>query len=345
MIAPPRNVLCSFHYFKEYDLDRLPNLRIIGDSGAFSARSQGAEILTPDLAAWAKKWRHRLLWVAALDVIGNPKATRRNWKAMVEEGVPGVPTIHFGEEPSEMDWYAERGVDFLGLGGLVGIPLPRQMRWLIKVFKYAQANHPEMRFHGWGVTADRALHLPFYSVDSSGWTAAVRYGRLKLRHPTDPRLDQDVALNGRDVYRPEVMRLLRQHYGTRLDEAATSSSVNRETMVRLSALSASVHEMRFRKRHGTISAPTWGRLDKSLPSGPAHHLADADPKGFVVVNAIGEALAGPAMHLANTDPGQFETVNKVAAGGPSLHLATARISNASPDAVQALHDREGPAHV
>lgn len=316
MIPPPRNVLCSFHYFKDYDLDRLPNLRIIGDSGAFSARSQGVEISTPDLAAWAKKWRHRLLWVAALDVIGDPKATRRNWKAMVEEGVPGVPTIHFGEDPSEMDWYVEQGVDFLGLGGLVGVPLPRQMRWLIKVFKHARDNHPGVRFHGWGVTADQILHLPFYSVDSSGWTQAVRFGRLLLRHPTDPRKDQTVKLDGRDVYRPEVMRLLRDHYGARLGEAATSSGVNRETIVRLSALSASAHEMRFRRRHGTVSAPTWGWLDKPLPSGPAHHLADADPKSFDVVNGMVD--------------------------GPNLHLATANhaSSNASVDAVQALHDRE-----
>lgn len=38
-IPYPRNILMSYHYFKDYDLDRLPHLRIIGDSGAFSATS------------------------------------------------------------------------------------------------------------------------------------------------------------------------------------------------------------------------------------------------------------------------------------------------------------------
>lgn len=57
MIPPPRNILVSYHYFRDYDLDRLQNLRIIGDSGAYSAKTQNAEVTTSDLAAWAKQWR------------------------------------------------------------------------------------------------------------------------------------------------------------------------------------------------------------------------------------------------------------------------------------------------
>ena len=183
-IPPPRNVLCSYHFFKDFDLDRISHLRVIGDSGAFSAKSVGAEITTANLAAWANKWRHRLCWVAALDVIGDAEATRRNWHEMVDEyGVPGVPTIHFGCPPETMDYYVERGVDFIGLGGLVGRPAPAQMRWMVSMFRYARDKHPDLRFHGWGVTSRDALKLPFFSVDSSGWTTGVRYGRVILRDP------------------------------------------------------------------------------------------------------------------------------------------------------------------
>ena len=67
MIIPaPRNILCSFHYYRDYNLDQCASLHIVGDSGAFSAESQGAKISTADLAGWAKQWRHRLVWVAAL---------------------------------------------------------------------------------------------------------------------------------------------------------------------------------------------------------------------------------------------------------------------------------------
>ena len=312
MITPPRNVLCSYHYFKDYDLDRLPNLRIIGDSGAFSAESQGATITTKDLAGWATKWAHRLAWVASLDVIGDQDGTRRNWQDMVEDhGVPGIPTIHYGAHPSAMDWYVDRDVDFIGLGGMVGRPLVRQMRWLIGVFKYQQANHPGLRFHGWGVTADKVLNLPFYSVDSSGWTSAVRFGRVILR---DPRTGKDypIDLNGRDAYRPEVATLLRDIYGVSVRDAATSSGANRETIIRISALSVAVQEARARRKHGTITSPSWGRL-AGTADGPILHLAtagssasNASPEHIENLNRSGGASVGPHLHLVDARPGRSD---------------------------------------
>lgn len=294
MITPPRNVLCSYHYFKDYDLDRLPHLRIIGDSGAFSAESQGATITTKDLAGWATKWAHRLAWVASLDVIGDQDGTRRNWQDMVEShGVPGVPTIHYGAHPSAVDWYVDRGVDFIGLGGMVGRPLPRQMRWLIGVFKYQQANHPGLRFHGWGVTADKLLNLPFYSVDSSRWTSAVRFARLTLRDPNS-LTDYPVHLNGRDAYRPEVARLLRDAYGVSVRDAASSTPANRDTIVKVAALSVAVQEARARRKHGAITAPKWGQI-----------LGGVD---------------GMHLHFVNVATDQLETVDGLHVG-PSLHLA------------------------
>ena len=269
----PRNILCSFHYYRDCDLDQYANLNIIGDSGAFSAESQSAKISTADLAGWAKQWRHRLSWVAALDVIGNPAATRRNWHEMVEShGIPGVPTIHFGANPKELDYYAAREVDFVGLGGMVGKHTAKQMRWLIAVFRYARDKHPDMRFHGWGVTADSVLQLPFYSVDSSGWTQAFRFGTVILRDPhTNDRIP--VALDGRGVLHPKVARLLLDHYGVNPVHAATSHAGNHELIVRMAALSASIQEQWFRRKHGPMAAPAWGWLGGNPGTGPNIHLA------------------------------------------------------------------------
>lgn len=314
MIAPPRNVLCSFHYFKDYNLDRLPHLRIIGDSGAFSAASQGATITTSDLAAWAHQWRHRLAWVASLDVIGDEQATRRNWQDMVEgHGIPGVPTVHFGADPTAVDWYVDQGVDFIGLGGMVGRSTNMQMRWLIPMFRHARDRHPHLRFHGWGVTADKLMHLPFFSVDSSGWTQAVRFGRLVLRDPKSTR-DYPVVLDGRDAYRPDVARLLREAYGVSFTDATVSSSANRDVIVRLAALSTAVQEQRVRRLHGPISAPSWGCLDRNTFSAPERV----------------EEIHGPHMHMAtarieNADPVNIENLNATSGTtvGPNLHLAVA----------------------
>lgn len=353
MIPPPRNILVSYHYFKGYNLDRFAGLRVIGDSGAFSAHHQGAEITTDQLVAWAMKWRHRLCWVAALDVIGNAAATRRNWQEMVRSGVPGVPTVHFGSEPELLDYYADQGVDFVGLGGMVGRPAPAQMRWLVSMFRYARSNHPEMRFHGWGVTHAKALQLPFFSVDSSGWGGGYRYGRLTLRDPTSTKV-HTLDLNGRETYSPEVARLLRDHYGVNPSEVATSGPHNRLLMVRLSALSASVQEQQFRRLHRRtpIPAPQWGRLvapgqssSPTAPPGPHYHLAgtgqcrdltttEGGPHLHVAMSGNGDnnhmttvlTEAGPHMHLADTSTSDNKGLTVVAAlaaaaDGPHLHLA------------------------
>lgn len=311
MIPAPMNILVSFHYFGRYNLDRFAGLRIIGDSGAYSARMQGVEIHTPELAAWAKQWQHRLAWVAALDVAGDTATTRRNWHEMVDEhGVPAVSSLHVGTPPAEMDYYAERGVDFLGLGGMAGgTSSPDiQFRWLVQVFKYAQTNHPNMRFHGWGITNQKMIRLPFYSVDSSGWGSGYRYGRLNLRDPNS-RKTHAIALNGRETYTPEIACLLRDHYGVNPSEVAKSEPANRPLMVRLSALSASVQEQRFRHlhRHTPITAPTWGQLP-GAQVGPHQHLA-LNAKGQEYENdTIVELAAGPHMHLAEGHPEHLAVV-------------------------------------
>lgn len=309
MIPAPRNILVSYHYFKGYNLDRFDGLRVIGDSGAFSAHHQGAEITTDQLIAWAIKWRHRLCWVAALDVIGQPAATRRNWQTMVKAGIPAVPTVHFGGKPNLLDFYAGQGVDFVGLGGLVGRQPPAQMRWLVTMFQYAKRNHPQMRFHGWGLSHDRALQLPFFSVDSSGWGGGYRYGRLALRDPNSATV-HNLDLNGRETYSPAVARLLRDHYGVNPSEVSTSGPHNRLLMVRLSALSASVQEQQFRHLHrrNPVSAPEWGRLAPpgrvaAPPATPGPHMHLAVGRGEVTALA-GAAdttfkyFPGPHMHLA-----------------------------------------------
>lgn len=294
MIDAPRNTLVSFHYFAKFDLDRLAPTVMIGDSGAYSALMQGATITTKQLVAWGQQWRHRLAWLACLDVHGEPDTTRRNWAEMVDAGLPGVPTMHLTERSwrEDMDWYAEQGVDFMGLGGLAGsgsmVQLP--FRWLVQVFKYAQANHPQMRFHGWGVSRPSFLRLPWFSVDSSGWGAAYRYARLALRHPHTGETIA-VELDGKQVYRPEIALLLRDHYGVNPSQVAKSGPHNRLLMVELCAKSVSVQEAHWRRmfRNQPISAPEWGRLGSPQTlAGPHLHLAEGHSEHLEVVALLAQ---------------------------------------------------------
>lgn len=71
--------LTSFHYYRDKDMaaigQQLRGFKIFADSGAFSARSLGAEIKLDDYCAWLDKWREQISVYASLDVIGNPEAT------------------------------------------------------------------------------------------------------------------------------------------------------------------------------------------------------------------------------------------------------------------------------
>lgn len=327
MIPAPRNILVSYHYFSGYDLNKFAGLRVIGDSGAFSAKHRGAEITTAALAAWGQKWRHRLCWLAALDVIGDQAATRYNWHDMVDgHGMPGVPTVHFGSEPSALDYFGKRDVDFVGLGGLVGRPASAQMRWLVSMFRYARDAWPDMRFHGWGITRSDALKLPFFSVDSSGWSGSYRYGQLALRDPKSKTVHA-VDLDGTQTYAPAIARLLRDEYGVNPSQVSTSGPHNRLLMVRLSALSASVQEqqMRYLHRRSRISAPTWGQLDTPEPTvpGPNYHLAGQ-------CRDLTTTEGGPHLHLAMERASSYEKgeaagvvglLAEQADAGPHIHLA------------------------
>ena len=92
----PLNILVSFHYAKAFPLNtyRDNGLRIIADSGAFSAESQGAEINLVEFAEWATNWRDCFAWVASLDVIGNAEASWANYTSLRHGyGIDVVPTV------------------------------------------------------------------------------------------------------------------------------------------------------------------------------------------------------------------------------------------------------------
>lgn len=293
-IPIPTNALLSYHYYRDFDLDRLPHLTIIGDSGAYSAKTQGATINVDELAEWGIKWRHRLAWLASLDVIGDPDASYRNWRRIVNDyGLPAVPTVHFGAAPAEIDRYADHGCDFIGLGGLVGVPAARQMRWLVQMFRYAATHHPTMRFHGWGCTSRHHFKLPFFSVDSSSWNAGMRYGTMRLVHPSTGKATA-YALNGREAYSPAASRLLVDYYGIAPGRVASSTETNQRLLTALALLSASAQEQFFRRKHGNVSPPTWvPTLDRP----------------------------GPHIHLASTASTHFKQLDNMTQGGLDGYMA------------------------
>lgn len=294
----PVSALCSFHYYSDPAVvKRLHDggLRLIGDSGAFSALTSGKPI---DLDAYIR-WGHAVLpyttWLAGLDEIGNADKTWTRWRTTRKAGLDVVPTLHYGATPRLMDRYVEQGVDFFGLGGMVGrkSEQARLMRWALSMMRYARDTHPGVRFHGWGITHPLLLtNLPWWSVDSSGFGQAYRFGRLNLFDP-DTKRSHTAALDGSDVYR--LGPLLRKHYGTTAKSVERSTAANRPHVIRVSARSFQLLEDHLRLRH-RIPPPTYGVRDPM--AGTNVHAVDGSVGNLT-------AMLGTNVHaaLASTSEG------------------------------------------
>jgi hypothetical protein len=266
----PRNGLISYHYFRNRDVSMCDGFTLIADSGAYSAKTQGAEIKLPDLCAWANEWRDHFAWVAALDVIGDPLGSRRNWEEMRSRGVTAVPTIHYPDPPSAIDAYAREGVTFLGLGGQVG-GLPGSL----------------------GTTSRLSLKLPYFSVDSTYWLQGTMWGKTTLHDPRSPLVTHRIRYDGRDVYRPEISSLLSTFYGVDPASVATSNCM-KWAAVELMARSASVWESHLKPAHGAITPPA--ELAGQSP-GPRLHIVL--PNNLATAQRMARALKDEAVVSGN----------------------------------------------
>jgi hypothetical protein len=288
-LAYPVDTLVSYHYYGGDDIMEAitgaGRLRLIGDSGAFSAHTQGAVITLGAYAGWVSRWQDRLAWAASLDVIGDPEATWANWLQLRDGlGVTTVPTLHAGTDPAWLDRYADEGVDFAGLGGLVGRPVPRVMPWLVHVFRYCRDRYPAMRFHAWGVSGRRILDaLPFWSADSSyALSAGWRYGKFFLFDPRTARTT-GFALDGRDPYRHND--LISRIYGA--DPASLTPS-NRTACVKLAAASAQQYAAWLQARH-KVTPPASATL-----TGTRFHVAPCKSE-------VASLLTGPRVHVTTAE--------------------------------------------
>lgn len=250
-IQVPFDTLVSFHYFGGVHESIVAELHaagclIIGDSGAYSAMSLGKPIDLDKFCEWAERNRRYLAWIASLDAIGAPEQSLANYKYMTRHGLDVVPTVHFPAPPATLDRYADQ--ELVGLGGVAARKDHKTvLKWLVSMFRYARTAHPAMRFHGWGLTRSSYLdHLPFYSVDSSGFGAGYRYGQVTVFDP-DTRKRVTFGLDRRAA--AAHWQILRRHYGTAAVEFSTSTAVNRALHVHLAMLSAQHMSRYYQKRH------------------------------------------------------------------------------------------------
>lgn len=178
-------------------------LRFFLDSGAYSAWSAGKPVDLDEYIEFIKANIEVIDVYACLDVIpGAPgkkptqkqrdeaaAATWQNYLYMKAQGLEPLPVYHYGEDIKWLHNMLEHGVDYIGLGGLVGIPSALRRVWLDRVFSVItdEDGKPTVKTHGFGMTSVPLIfRYPWYSVDSTSWIKTSQFGMVYL-----PRVNAD----------------------------------------------------------------------------------------------------------------------------------------------------------
>lgn len=144
------------------------------DSGAFTAHMTGTEINLQSYCDYVSATKGQFSAYAALDVIGNWRASATNLDMMLRAGLSPVPTFHRGSPLSELDRLA-RTHRHIALGGMmVGRQkvhrqtLDNLSPYLDGVWRVLERHWP-IKVHVFGLAATQwALErYPFYSADSA----------------------------------------------------------------------------------------------------------------------------------------------------------------------------------
>ncbi len=192
-----RDDLAFFRRFVEH-----PKVEVLLDSGAFTALNAGQAIELDDYMQFLAEWAPRLSGYLALDVLGDPAATDRNLRIMIEQGLEPIPVHVRGDTGERMDELFERS-RWVALGGLRRPHVGWCDRSYIKQKMIWAAGR---RVHWLGYTRrDMVLGFKPYSIDCSNWAAGSRWGDMHFYYgdlrwgPPRMKCMLDTPLNAREV--------------------------------------------------------------------------------------------------------------------------------------------------
>lgn len=172
------NLLVAYPYFRGDVREEIANspkpIRLVVDSGAFTAWKLGTPIALDDYCRFLETLPVRPWRCFVLDVIGDPEGTERNYETMLKRGLNPVPIFTRGENPAALAAYYNTS-DVVGIGGLVGTP--GNSGFVRGIMRHVAGR----RVHWLGFTNHDFLtaYRP-YMADSSSWEGGARYGQLKL---------------------------------------------------------------------------------------------------------------------------------------------------------------------
>ncbi len=170
----------------QFDLANVPEGRpnLTLDCGAYKLSKKGR---TVEVKPYIKVADSRDFFLRmAPDVLGDPDATRRNWKAVRRCGVPFVPVYQWGAPRDHLLYYLDEA-PIVAVGGLVSImhekETKEQQKARERMLKELAGICAEFsqRIHvlgcSWLKAADRIKEHAF-SYDSAKWISSAGKGRI-----------------------------------------------------------------------------------------------------------------------------------------------------------------------
>lgn len=159
----------------------MKKISIFLDSGAFSSFTHNEEVDIDAYISFIEKYKSYIDMYANLDVIGDVEATWKNQQYMESKGLHPMPCFHLHEDMEYLHMYCKK-YPYIAMGGLVGSTKETTVPWLDRCWDIicdTEDRTPMCKVHGFGVTSLYLLfRYPWYSVDSSSWLAAGRFGSV-----------------------------------------------------------------------------------------------------------------------------------------------------------------------
>lgn len=176
-------VLISYAYLRQAkpeDIDFLmknPKIELIIDSGAFTALNAGKEIDLREYMDFLKQYQSRLFGYFALDKLGDPATTEKNFEIMMSQGLKPIPIHVRGDDRKRMDYLFQHS-DWVGCGGFRRPQRgPAPKTYIMEKMRWASGRN--VHWLGYTTSAMLKTFKP-YSCDCSSWHMPLKYGTMRL---------------------------------------------------------------------------------------------------------------------------------------------------------------------
>ena len=246
-----KNILISYYYLRQMLKKHggsmkewveangwdLTGVRLMMDSGAYSAKTQGKPIPHEEFLAFVQKNLDYISIPIMMDTVLDPAQTEKDWAIAQASGIKFMYAFH-RPEPWEFFDRNVPGAPYTGLAPMPKSAASVKLNWFGKCLHRAGARKGRFEYaspmHLLGSAAERVISkMEAVSADSSSWSMAVGvhaatrtpYGTVSwMRNPKTPKPNQFVNL------KPEKQELLRGYVrktiGLEADDLVTDATMN-----------------------------------------------------------------------------------------------------------------------